>query len=48
MILYKDEEQERQEDGSLKGDTVEGEPMSFLHLRETFHSARIDHDDIRP
>ena len=33
---------------SLKGTIVEGEPMEFPHLRETFYSIRIEHDDIRP
>ena len=32
---------------SLKDVTVEGEPMVFLHLCETFYSSRIEHD-IRP
>ena len=33
---------------SLKGDRMEGEPMSFPYLRETFRSAGIEHDDIQP
>ena len=33
---------------SLKGTTVEGEPMVFFHLRETFYSVGIEHDDIQP
>ena len=33
---------------SLEHREVEGEPMSFLPLRETFHLARIEHDDIQP
>ena len=33
---------------SLKGTIIEGEPMEFPHLRETFYSIRIEHDDIRP
>ena len=33
---------------SLKGAIAEGEPMVFPHLREMFHSAGVEHDDIRP
>ena len=33
---------------SLKGTIVEWEPMMFPHLRETFYSGGIEHDDILP
>ena len=33
---------------SLEGRGMEGEPMSFFYLRETFHSAGIENDDIQP
>ena len=33
---------------SLEDNRVEGEPMSFPHLHETFHSLEIEHDDIWP
>ena len=32
---------------SLKGATVEREPMVFPYLRETFYSVGIEHDEIR-
>ena len=31
---------------SLKGTIVEGKPMVFPHLYETFYSVGIEHDDI--
>ena len=31
---------------SLKGVIVEREPMVFPHLRKSFYSAGIEHDDI--
>ena len=33
---------------SLVGMTVEREHMLFPHLRDTFYSVGIEHDDIRP
>ena len=33
---------------NLKGNIVERVPMVFPHLRETFHSAGVEHDDIQP
>ena len=33
---------------SLKGTTVEGKHMVFPHLRETFYSIGMEHNDIWP
>ena len=33
---------------SFVGITMEREQMVFPHLRETFHSVGVQHDDIRP
>ena len=33
---------------SLEGAIIEGEHMMFPHLHETFYSAGVEHDNIRP
>ena len=33
---------------SLVGASIEGERMVFPHIRETFYSARVQHNDIKP
>ena len=33
---------------SLKGATVEREPMVFSHIHETFYSAGVEYDNIQP
>ncbi|XWS75409.1 hypothetical protein CRYUN_Cryun01aG0085000 [Craigia yunnanensis] len=33
---------------NLMGATLEGEPMVFPHLRETFYSVEVQYDNIRP
>ena len=43
-----DEEEERNEDGQSHGHDSRRVHMVFPHLRETFYSSKVEHDDIRP